>query len=310
MFRKLGIILTLIMTITSFAACSDSATSEKKVDTLTIVYLPNDATSELATYREGLSKDMKEALKEYGIKEVKEFVANDYNATIEAMRTGKADIASFGPLSYTQAHDRANVECLVAPASDGKKENCGYYSYLVTQAGNTKINSITDLKGKKFAFVDPDSTSGNLVPTYEIIKAFKDETLTMDELHTNGKFFESVTYSGSHPNGLQAVAKGDIDAAPCASDNYDREIANKRVDEKAVKIIFKSPKIMGSPIAIRRDIPDDVKKALKDFYLKYDKDEYFQKFVGQKDGQKIRYVEVNDEDYKNIYNLKKQFGLE
>ena len=48
------------------------------------------------------------------------------------------------------------------------------------------------------AFVDPDSTSGNLVPTAEIIQAFPDEELNSDMLHTNGDFFEAVSFSGSH----------------------------------------------------------------------------------------------------------------
>ncbi|HEX9060064.1 MAG TPA: phosphate/phosphite/phosphonate ABC transporter substrate-binding protein [Clostridia bacterium] len=294
------------------AAASESKASDvkkEKVESLVIAYLPNDAKPELAQYRDGLAKDMQTALKDMGVKEVKEFSATDYNAAIEAMRNGKADIVSFGPLSYCQAHQRANAECIVAPALDAKKENCGYYSYIITQAKNDKINSLTDLKGKKFAFVDPDSTSGNLVPSFEILKAFPNDKLTIDDLHTNGKFFESVTFSGSHPNGLQAVSKGDFDAAPCASDVYDRELQNKKFDEKAIKIIFKSPKIMGSPIGVRSNLPDDLKKAIKDFYLKYDNDDYFVKFVGQKPGQKQRYIPVDDSDYQNIYDLMKKFNL-
>ncbi len=227
-----------------------------------IAYLPNEAKEELAESRQGLAKDLEAALHV----KVKEFLASDYNAAIEAMRTGKADIANFGPLSYSQAHERAKAEALVAPALDGKIENSGYYSYIVAnKKKNDKINAITDLKGKKFAFVDANSTSGNLVPSFEILKALNDSKLTFEDLHTNGKFFESVTFSGAHQNGLQAVAKGDLDAAPVASDIYEREIQAKRVDAEAVKIIAKSSMIPGSPIAIRSDLPDDVKKISQRF---------------------------------------------
>ncbi len=189
------------------------------------------------------------------------------------------------------------------------KSKAGYYSYLITQSNNNSINSIQDLKGKSFAFVDPDSTSGNLVPSKAIIDTLKDQNLTIDALHTNGKFFKSVTYSGAHQNGLLSVAKGDIDAAPCASDTFDLEIQKGDVDKNKIKIIYKSPIIPGSPVAIRGDLDPNFIKSVKNFYLKYDNDSYFKNFVGEKEGQKIRYVSAEDSDYKYINDLATKFGL-
>ncbi|SEC62085.1 phosphate/phosphite/phosphonate ABC transporter substrate-binding protein [Paenibacillus sp. GP183] len=330
MLKKLaaGSIVSALM-ITLLAACAQSNTAQNgssaspssaattaatatatpapsaKVDTLVIAYLPNEAKEELAQARQGLAKDLGAALHVT----VKEFLGSDYNAVIEAMRTGKADIANFGPLSYSQAQERSKAEPMVVPAADGKTENATYNSYIITQAKNDKINSIADLKGKTFAFVDPNSTSGNLVPSFEILKAINDNNLTFDDLHTNGKFFKSVSFSGAHQNGLQAVAKGDIEAAPVASDTFDREIAAGRVDKNAVKIIFKSPPIPQGPLAIRGDLPADLKKQVKDFLVKYDNDKFFTDFVGQKAGQKIRYVPVEDKLYTDILALRKKFNL-
>jgi phosphonate transport system substrate-binding protein len=289
----------------STAAATSTPAPTPKVDTLVIAYLPNEAKEELAQARSGLAKDLGAALHV----NVKEFLGSDYNAVIEAMRTGKADIANFGPLSYSQAQERSKAEPMVVPAMDGKTENATYNSYIIANAKNDKINSIADLKGKTFAFVDPNSTSGNLVPSFEILKALNDNNLTFDDLHTNGKFFKSVSFSGAHQNGLQAVAKGDIEAAPVASDTFDREIAAGRVDKNAVKIIFKSAPIPQGPLAIRSDLPADLKKSVKDFLVKYDNDKFFTDFVGQKAGQKIRYVPVDDSMYKDILALRKKFNL-
>jgi phosphonate transport system substrate-binding protein len=321
-----GSIVSVLM-ITLLAACAQPNTAPKnaassqpsasaqatasapapaaKVDTLVIAYLPNEAKEELAQARTGLAKDLGAALHVT----VKEFLGSDYNAVIEAMRTGKADIANFGPLSYSQAQERSKAEPMVVPAIDGKTENATYMSYIITNAKNDKINSIADLKGKTFSFVDPNSTSGNLVPSFEILKALNDNNLTFEDLHTNGKFFKSVSFSGAHQNGLQAVAKGDIEGAPVASDTYDREIAAGRVDKNAVKIIFKSPPIPQGPLAIRSDLPAELKKSVKDFLVKYDNDKYFTDFVGQKAGQKVRYVPVDDSLYKDILALRKKFNL-
>jgi phosphonate transport system substrate-binding protein len=293
-------------TATATETASETATTDTKMpDTLVIAYLPNEAKEELAQARQGLAKDLGEALHVT----VKEFLGTDYNAVIEAMRTGKADIANFGPLSYSEAHERSNAEPLVVPARDGKVENATYFSYIIANAKNDKIKTLADLKGTTFAFVDPNSTSGNLVPSYELLKAINDPQLTFDDLHTNGKYFQSVTFSGAHQNGLQAVAKGDIDAAPVASDTFDREIAAGRVDKNAVKIIFTSPAIPQGPIAVRGDLPAEMKQSIKDFLLKYDNDTFFTDFVGQKEGQKVRYVPIDDSAYKGIYDLRKKLNL-
>lgn len=321
MFKKVIKFVAFAIMIASFTACSQSSetinagaaatkkTNEEQQNTevksIVIAYLPNESSEELGEYRSGLAKDMEAAL---GVK-VTEFLASDYNSTIEAMRTGKADIANFGPLSYTQAVSRANAQCLVSAAPNGNKDELGYYSYIITQANNDKINSIEDLKAKKFGFVDANSTSGNLVPSFYIIQTINDEKLTFDDLHTNGKFFESVSFTGKHQNGLQAVIKGDIDAAPVASDIFEREVNENRANKNAVKIIYKSPKIPGSPVAIRGDLPDEFKKKVKEFYLNYDNEQYFERFVGLVDGKSQRYVEVSDDDYKEIMDLKEKFGM-
>ena len=39
------------------------------------------------------------------------------------------------------------------------------------------------------------------------MKAFPDLHLTNEKIHTNGEFFEAVSFSGKHQAGLQAVIK-------------------------------------------------------------------------------------------------------
>ena len=113
-------------------------------------------------------------------------------------------------------------------AEEGDPDKAIYHSVFITNSANDDINSIQDIKGRTMAFVDPDSTSGNLVPTAEIIQAFPDDNLNSDLLHTNGDFFEAVSFSGSHQAGLQAVVKGDVDVAPISDQILASEIANGR----------------------------------------------------------------------------------
>jgi phosphonate transport system substrate-binding protein len=263
---------------------------------LVMCYLPNEATEEFSEYRNGIQGDLSAAL---GIK-VTEINAADYNAVVEAMRTKHADIASFGPVTYVQAVERAGVEAMVVVAPFGDKNQAGYTSKIIVKAGSP-IKTLQDLRGKTFAFVDPSSTSGNYVPTLELMNTFPG--MTNEDFHTNGKFFSSVSFSGRHQNGLQAVINGDIDAAPVASDILDGELAAGRVKESDFVVIHQSPLIPNAPISIRRDLPEDLKAKVKQFFLAYTNQDYFTFMLGWPPERKPKFVEANDKDLDYVRDL-------
>ena len=94
--------------------------------------------------------------------QVKIFVATNYNAEIEAMRNGKLEIGEFGPLGYVLAHEVAKADAVAAfGANDGKPAT--YWASLVTYPASN-IKTAQDIRGHSFAFSDPASTSGHLVP--------------------------------------------------------------------------------------------------------------------------------------------------
>jgi phosphonate transport system substrate-binding protein len=262
---------------------------------LVMCYLPNEATEEFAEYRSGIQNDLGAAL---GIK-VTEINAADYNAVVEAMRTGHADIASFGPVTYVQAVERAGVEAMVVVAPFGDKSRAGYTSKIIVKAGSP-IKTLQDLRGKTFAFVDPASTSGNYVPTLELMNAFG---MTNEDFHTHGRFFSSVSFSGRHQNGLQAVLNGDVEAAPIASDILDAELASGRVKESDFVVIHQSPLIPNAPISIRKELPADLKAKVKQFFLNYKNPDYFQYMLGWPPERKPEFVEANDRDLDYVRDL-------
>ncbi|MDR2661672.1 MAG: phosphate/phosphite/phosphonate ABC transporter substrate-binding protein [Treponema sp.] len=263
---------------------------------LVMCYLPNEATEEFAEYRTGIQNDMSAAL---GIS-VTEVNAADYNAVVEAMRTGHADIASFGPVTYVQAVERAGVEAMVVVAPFGNKSEAGYTSKIIVKAGSP-VKTLQDLRGKTFAFVDPASTSGNYVPTLELMTAFPD--MTNEDFHTNGRFFSSVSFSGRHQNGLQAVINGDVDAAPVASDILEGELASGRVKESDFTVIHQSPMIPNAPISIRKELPEDLKAKVKEFFLNYKNSDYFEFMLGWPPERKPEFVEANDRDLDYVRDL-------
>jgi len=264
----------------------------------TIAYAPNESTAESADARNGLAEDLSAVL---GC-EVEEIQASDYNAIIEALRTGSADMAYMGSQALALGVERTDLEPIVMKAEDGDPEKAIYHSVLIASSSNNEINSIEDIKGKTMAFVDPDSTSGNLVPTAEIIKAFPDDNLNSDMLHTNGDFFEAVSFSGSHQAGLQAVIKGDVDVVPISDQILASEIANGNAAEDDVKIIYESGAIPAEAIVVAEHVDEATRQTLTDFLTSYDNEQYFTDVIKVPGA---RFVECDMSDYEDIIELNK-----
>ena len=294
------VLLSAMVAFGSFAAgCGNSQESEKK--TFTIAYAPNESTTDSTDARSTLAKDLGKVIN----MEVKEIQASDYTAIIEALRTGKADMAYMGALAVAMGAERAGVTPIVMKAPNGDKAQAVYHSVFITQKNNSEINSIKDFKGKTIAFVDPDSTSGNLVPTSEIMKAFPDLHLTNEKIHTNGEFFEAVSFSGKHQAGLQAVIKGDVDIVPISDQIMASEFKNGNADENAVKVVHSSAAIPAEAMVVSKTVNEDLKKTLTKFLVEYNNKDYFDKVIKKADA---RFVECSMEDYQPIVELNKNIN--
>lgn len=299
-----GITLAALMSISLFAGCASSSEAAQaggpggEDGVFTIAYAPNESTTESADARNGLAQDLSEAL---GC-EVEEIQASDYNAIIEALRTGKADMAYMGSQALALGVERTELEPIVMKAEEGDPDKAIYHSVLIANSSNDEINSIEDIRGKTMAFVDPDSTSGNLVPTAEIIQAFPDEELNSDLLHTNGEFFEAVSFSGSHQAGLQAVIKGDVDVVPISDQILASEIANGNAAETDVKIIHESGAIPAEAMVVGEHVDQATRDLLTEFLTSYENEQYFTDVIKVPGA---RFIECDMSDYEEIIELNK-----
>lgn len=295
------VLLSAMVAFGSFAAGCGGNSQEAEKKTFTIAYAPNESTTDSTDARSTLAKDLGKVIN----MDVKEIQASDYTAIIEALRTGKADMAYMGALAVAMGSERAGVTPIVMKAPNGDKAQAVYHSVFVTQKDNNEINSIKDFKGKTIAFVDPDSTSGNLVPTSEIMKAFPDLHLTNEKIHTNGEFFEAVSFSGKHQAGLQAVIKGDVDIVPISDQIMASEFKNGNADENAVKVVHSSAAIPAEAMVVSKTVNEDLKKILTKFLVEYNNKDYFDKVIKKADA---RFVECSMEDYQPIVELNKNIN--
>ena len=183
------------------------------------------------------------------------FVGSDYNATIEALRAGHIDVALLGPFSYVLATTVAPVEAFAVTVIARTMQPS--YKSIIIAGKDSNINSLADLKGKTFAFVDPGSTSGFMVPSAAFIKAGI----------TPEKDFKQVMYSGGHDATIVSVGSGKVDAGSVADRIYERGCAKGLADCNKLKVVWSSPAIPNDPLLYRKNLPEDMKSKIREAFF-------------------------------------------
>ncbi len=178
-----------------------------------------------------------------------------YAPTIEAMRADKVDIAHLGAFSYIIAAQKAGAQAIVARGfPDGKLG--GYYSVIAVPK-DSPYHSLADLKAHAkdidFAFADPASTSGDLYPRVEL----QDIGINPE------KDFKRVLYADGHLADLLAIESGKVDAGAFALMYYTRLVSQGKMKPDAIRFLWKSELIPNEPIAVRKSLPEQLKKEIQ-----------------------------------------------
>jgi phosphonate transport system substrate-binding protein len=130
--------------------------------------------------------------------DVKLTIFNSYEDCIAALVKGEVDFVRLGPASYVTAKcKQPAIEMLAMEAENGEKRFKG----VIIVRKDSPIHSLADLKGKKFAFGDQNSTIGRYLAQAELAQA---------GLHWAD--FAECKYLGRHDTVASAVQMGDFDA--------------------------------------------------------------------------------------------------
>ena len=196
-----------------------------------------------------------------GIK-VTAFFAPDYAGVIEGMRFNKVQFAWLGNKSAMEAVERANSEIFAQTINaDG---SLGYYSFVSVHK-DSPYNTLDDIfrnaKNMSFGMGDPNSTSGFLVPSYYVFALN----------NVNPKTAFKAVRGANHETNIMAIANKQVDAAVHSSDVLERIQTRQPDIASQLRQIWKSPLIASDPLVWRKDLPQDVKAKIKDFFLAYGK---------------------------------------
>ncbi|MDF2958766.1 MAG: phosphonate transporter, periplasmic phosphonate-binding protein [Paenibacillus sp.] len=282
-------------TVQGAAAAQGTEVSNEKgkawPEVLRIGVLPGEEEGKLSRGNKKFAEDLGKAV---GIK-TELFVGDDYTAVVEAMRTKKIDVASFGPFSYVIAAERSGA---VPFAVKAKSEKDAFYYSLIVVPANSKAQTLADLKGKSFMFADPASTSGHLFPRGSLIKTLG---ITNDQVET---YFSNVSFSGGHDKSILAIAKGTADGAGVCDTCIQRVVDAGLVKQSDYRVLAKSDPIPTGPMTYRKDLPADLIDKVKQFMFAYHKEnpEYFN------NGTQAFYP-IEDKDYQIVKDTAKALNM-
>lgn len=246
---------TLVLALAASTALT-AAASAQEITGFNIGILGGENAQDRLTSNECYRAKIEDAL---GVP-VKLFTPADYDGVIQGLLGGTIDMAWLGASAYAKTYltDPNAVEVkLTKQNADG---STGYYSIGFARK-DSGITTIEDAKGKVFAFGEPNSTSGYLVPAAELQTKY-------------GKledYFAEVKFSGGHEQTIVGVANGTFAAGVSWADGqgnwedgYNSGAFRKAADAGLVEMndlveIWRSALIPEGPMVVRAALPADVK---------------------------------------------------
>lgn len=274
-----------------------------QVPTIRIGLLGGENDSDRLGRYEGYRKLMEDT---YGVP-VKVYPAADYAGVIQAFGAKQIEIATMGASGYAGAWLETNggVEpLLVAVEADG---SIAYRSVMVTRA-DSGIATLDQMKGHSLAWADPNSTSGYLIPRFELKHAGIDTE--------SGKYFSRTGFGGGHEQAVVAVLQNQYDAACTWASgigdekqgftrgNLHEMIAKGLLKPGELRILWTSRPILNGPLTVRKELPQAFRDDMTAFHLglyEAHRDIYDQVERGGGKG----YQKVTHDDFQLFVDLRK-----
>ena len=190
-----------------------------------------------------------------------------YRDVMDLLDSGGIDFAWICGYPYVQPRKPETLQLLTVPIYRGEPR---YHSYIIVHH-NSDYRRFSDLKGKIFAFSDPDSNSGFLYPL----------TLMGERGEKSDTFFRQTFFTFNHAETVQAVSDQVADGG--AVDSYIWEslaVSRPDITEKT-RIIDRSPSFGFPPIVFRLGTNDHTVQLMKDTLENMDNDTEGQKLLAQ-----------------------------
>ncbi|WP_305044478.1 substrate-binding domain-containing protein [Geoalkalibacter sp.] len=211
----------------------------------------------------------------------------NYQKLNDMLQAGDVDVAFVCSGPYVEGRERFGLWLLAAPVVNGEP---AYYSNLIVPA-QSPVRSLADLRGKTFAFTDPHSNTGTLVP----------RTKLADMGTTPEAFFASFTYTYAHDRSIHAVAERLVDGAAVDSLIWDYMVAGEPDLRERVRVVerygpFGIPPVVAGP-HVAAETREKIRQVLLTLHENPRGKEILQKMHIE------RFVDIDDSAYDSIRRM-------
>jgi len=216
-----------------------------------------------------------------------------YREVNELIGKGQIDLAFICSGPYVSGNERYGFELLATPEVQGSHF---YHSYLIVNK-ESPFQSLEDLKGRVFAFTDPDSLTGRLVPTFWLAE--------MDERPET--FFAKVIYTYSHDNSILAVARGLVDGAAVDGLVWEYYQHKNPSWTSGTRVIRKSEPYGIPPVVASNALPLELKERIQHLLLSMHQDA-----AGRKILQELmidRFLAPQEEWYDTVREVERKLTI-
>ncbi len=178
--------------------------------------------------------------------------SNTYRDILNNLLAQRLEFAWICGLPYVA--NRAQLKLMAVPLYQGKPL---YRAYLIVPATDSTSTRLTDLRGHIFAYADPDSNSGFLVPRYELVRQGLDPET----------FFRKTFFTSGHRNTIEAVSVGLADGAYV--DGYVWESMARFNPEitRHTRVVVRSEEYGFPPVVAGPAVSTDLHRRMRDVLL-------------------------------------------
>lgn len=188
-------------------------------------------------------------------------VPTSYAAVAEAMGAENVDIGWLASFIYVVAHDKFGADVILSSVRGGSKT----YTGQIISHVDSGVNYLSDLPGKKFAFVDPTSASGNLFPS---------ALLAANGIDPKTAFSETI-FAGGHDKVVIAVYNRQVDAGATFGDSVPGVTTDARTNVRntlpdvmeKVKVIAVTDPIPNDTVSVRSGLPAELVSQVREGLL-------------------------------------------
>ena len=303
--RRLVCVLTVAAAILIFSCSSDQEPTFLDLSQKMIVNQPGEESPDGRVIRVAVAAmiSAKESVVYYH--QLLDFIAQrlghrikliqrkTYSEINELLQKGKIDLAFICSGPYATGRQTFDFEALAVPQVRGRHF---YHSYLIVNH-NSPFRGLMDLRGKTFAFTDPESNTGMLVPTYWLVKQNRKPE----------EFFGKIIYTHSHDNSIMAVATLLVDGAAVHEQIWEYFNEKNPTFTSSTRIIKKSQPFGNPPVVASKYLSDRLKTDIRGLLMTMHLDPEGKRILDELMIDRFLYPE--DKWYESIVAMKHECDL-